>query len=454
MAHYLEFKLSPGFEDFLPRDQKGGGTALHIGLHDSKKKKKKLFLQRQRHLFMLAVWNALRDMVERDIETSGRLFLYEDEDSGRICIGVRGLKPIVNQWRAPHIFVASATMPPIEIVSHAFPDCDIEADEAVEVPLPPNTKIVQVINTPHAKHRTVKPQNQRNLRRFIMKHALKHGMPMMLVDDKPSTLAGVQKHVKLAFEKMQPPLPPGIAVRHFNAVSGLNHFKDVGLMISIGKAAPSPFVIEDQIAAITGNEPQRLAEGEWFMKAKGTIKLRDGGEVKVDCYMHPDPLVEAWRRHKHTSNVIQMIGRSRPYNRTAENPLTIYLLSNEPLDIAVDEVWDWEKNKLGTISALVEPMACDGFVVLAPDALHALWPTVFSRRTANREIKELRKLHSKSAEDIKAILATWRRFTVQKLGKGQKPREGFYDPQRFASAESLRTALKRAFGAEFDLTEG
>jgi hypothetical protein len=440
MARYLEFKLSPQLDELQPNLK---GSALER----CKKRNAKKLLQRARHMFMVEVWDALHELMEcKDVETSGRVFLYEDEHSGRICIGVRGLRPIVQQWRARKIIVASATMPPIEIIAHAFPDCDIIPDEVLEVALPEHTRIIQIIDTPTAKHRTVKKSNQEALRRFIMDHARKLGMP--------STLVGVQKHVEDAFAAMNPQLPPSITVKHFNAVAGLNGFKNVGLMISIGRAAPSPLEIEDQIAAITGRDPQRLPEGDWFMKAKGTIKLRDGSEVKVDCYMHPDPIVEAWRRHKHTSCVIQMIGRARPYNRTADNPLTIYVLSNEPLDIPVDEVLDWEKDELEPL-ALVEPMACDGFVVLAPEALSTLWPTVFeSKRSGERELQRLRDSDNAAGKRIQAILATWRRFTVQKPGARQKRRDGFYDPARFDGVEGLRSALELGLGPDLQLKEG
>ena len=143
------------------------------------------------------------------------------------------------------------------------------------------------------------------------------------------------------------------------------------------------------------------------MKAKAKIQLRDGSEVEVDCYMHPDPVVEAWRRHKHISPVIQMIGRARPYNRTKENPLVIYVLLNEPLGIPVDQVLDWNKDELEPM-ALVDPMGCDGWVALSPEVMCALWPTVFkSRRTAERELQELRG-SGKRAKDILAILANGR----------------------------------------------
>jgi hypothetical protein len=439
IARYLEFKLSPQLDELQPNLK---GTKLERCMKRNATKMQR----RARHMFMVKVWDALHDMIEGDVEISGRVFLYEDENSGRICIGVRGLSPIVQQWRAPHMIVASATMPPVAIISHAFPDCDIIPDELFDVEMPADTRIVQIINAPSAKHRTVEKQNQEALRRYIMGRALDHGMP--------STLIGIQKHLENAFETMEPPLPANIEVKHFNAVAGLNGFANVGLMISIGRAAPSPIEVENQIAAITGRDPQRLPEEKWFMKAKGIIRLRDGTEVEVDCCMHPAPLVEAWRRHKHTSNVIQMIGRSRLYNRTAENPLTVYVLSNEPLDIAVDEVLDWNKDELEPL-ALIEPMACDGFIVLAPEALCALWPSTFeSGSSADRELRQLRDGADVRGQRIQAILAKWRRFTVQKPGARQKPREGFYDPIRFDDVEALRSALEHGLGLGLKLGEG
>lgn len=217
-------------------------------------------------------------------------------------------------------------------------------------------------------------------------------------------------------------------------------------------AAPSPVHVENQIAAITGRDPQRLPEGEWFKRAKGTIQRRDGGSVEVDCYMHPDPVVEAWRRHKHVAPIIQMLGRARPYNRTAETPLVLDVLVNEPLGIAVDEVLDWVQDELEPM-ALIEPMACDRFVALAPEVLCALWPKVLgSERTAKRELEELRG-NGKAAERVRTILKGWRRFTFQKSGKGQKRREGYYDLGRFERVEGLRSALERVLGPGLRLKE-
>ena len=434
-----EYEASPPIADLKPNLR---------GIATFKKRNAKLLTRRARHMFMVQVWSALAEMLNSDIEISGRVFLYEDRASGRVCIGVRGLKHIVKQWRAPHIFVASATMPSLEIINHAFPNCDIiPDDDSYEVAMTTNTQIIQVINGPVAKHRTKKESNRMALRRYAVKCALEYSLP--------STLIGVQKDVEEKFKEMQPALPENFSVRHFNAVAGINDYENVDLMISMGRSAPSPVDVENQIAAITSRDPERLPEQEWFMKAKAKIQLRDGSEVEVDCYMHPDPVVEAWRRHKHISPVIQMIGRARPYNRTKENPLVIYVLLNEPLGIPVDQVLDWNKDELEPM-ALVDPMGCDGWVALSPEVMCALWPTVFkSRRTAERELQELRG-SGKRAKDILAILAIgrWQRFTFQKPGARQKSREGYYDKGRFENAEALRSGLEKVTGPGLQLREG
>lgn len=268
------------------------------------------------------------------------------------------------------------------------------------------------------------------------------------------TLIGVQKSVEEKINETHPTLPENFNIRHFNAVAGINDFEKVGLMISMGRSAPSPVDVENQIAAITGRDPQRLEHGEWFKRARAEIQLRDGSSVTVKCYAHPDPVVEAWRRHKHTSPVIQMLGRARPYNRTAATPLVMHALINEPLGILIDQVLDWDRDELEPM-ALVEPMACAGFVVLAPEVMCRLWPAVFeSRRTAKRELQQLRDEDDVPAGRIKAILAGWRPFSLQKPGKGQKRRSGYYDPARFGSAEGLQGALEPALGPDLQLREG
>ena len=453
-ARWIEFKLMP---DIAFRPNLKGEK-----LRECEKRNAKALARRARHMFMAEFFKQLGDWLSRDdIEISGRCFVTCDED-GEVFIGVRGLRPICQQWLAPNLIVASATMPPLELLAYAFPDCDIIPDDQPDdemVELPKSVRIVQVRNAPTPMYKTRRPLNQNALRRYAMERALEHHIQPK-ADGTPAILVGVQLDVEKAFNEMELKLPGHFAVRHFNAVSGLNDFRSVDLMISIGLTRVSPVDLEDQVAAITGRDPERLGEGERLKKVMGHIYLRSGDVVETTYYVHPDRLVEMWRKHKYIAAIIQMIGRSRLYNRDADSPLVIYVLCDEPIGVLVDEVLDWDSDELHPM-ALVEPINVDGFVVLAPEAMIKLWPSVFeskgekqSKRTAERELQQLRDKDDKAAKRIQAILAGWCPFTLQKPGKRQKRRQGYYDPDRFHGVEELRGSLERALGPGLELKEG
>ena len=413
-----------------------------------------IWARRRELLFVDKLAEILREMMERsDIEVSGRAYLYQDEKKLHTYIGLRWLNPIVQQWRANNIVVMSATMPPVEIVSHAFPGCDIIPDDTdYDVTMPKATRFTQVKNAPVSLTRTGKPANQVALRRYAMERALelKIGKPA----DKnalPSILIGVQKSLEEAWQAK--PLPEHYSIEHFGNVSGLNNYREVQLLVSMGTTLVKPIDIEDQIAAITGRDPQRLTQG-WFLRARGTIVLKDGSHVHTQCHVHPDELAEKWRKHKHCGPRDQLILRGRPYTRSAVYPLYNYVLSNEPMyGIKPDVVLDWVKDQLEPM-AMVEPMEIDGFLVLAPKAMRQLWPDVFtSTSMTDRELKALREASSKPAKRILNILAGWRKFKVQKAGPRQKWREGYFNPARFDGVENLRGALETAFGAGLQLIE-
>ena len=49
--------------------------------------------------------------------------------------------------------------------------------------------------------------------------------------------------------------PTPIAVEHFNNIAGLDRYKDVRLLITVGRTVPGPEAVEAMAAALTGAEP-------------------------------------------------------------------------------------------------------------------------------------------------------------------------------------------------------
>ena len=164
---------------------------------------------------------------------------------------------------------------------------------------------------------------------------------------------------------LQENLPPedlhenGIMLAHFNAISGLDIFKHVRLLISIGRTAPGPRAVEMLAGVLTGKQPVLVPDNlrgyTGYAQIKRSIRLRDGSGHVVDCCdQHPDPFAEAIRWLICEGELIQTIGRARGVNREADEPLDIESLSNVVLPITVDEVMYWK-----TPSSLIETQRMD-----------------------------------------------------------------------------------------------
>src|SRR5262249_1178972 len=122
-------------------------------------------------------------------------------------------------------------------------------------------------------------------------------------------------------------LPDNIFVEHFNAIAGLDNFKDVRLLILIGRVIPGPEVAETDAGGLSGAQPQKLPHGKWYRKVRRGIRRPDGSGVAVDCDEHPDPMAEMVRFQLCECEMVQAIGRGRGINRTAETPLDIDIVA-------------------------------------------------------------------------------------------------------------------------------
>lgn len=438
LAIKYEFALMPGV---------CAGPGLHgRALQRFDERHRELLAIRRVHLRMVEVWRALRDMLQRDdVEVSGRLYLKRSSNgSGRVMLGVRGIRPIVAQWQADTIII-DATLPDVALLRPWYPQVKVVGADELEVDMPDHVRLRLVARAPVSRTRlidTTSDENRRAIRDYELLRWLQAG--------KPKTLIGCQ----LAYEQwlMLRSLPANVHVRHFNDVAGENLYRDVGLLVAGGRTAPGPRVVEDIAGAISGQQPQRVT-GRWYPRAIALVQLRDGSIRAVPVIRHPDPIAEMVRWLKHDASFAQLVGRARPFEDERDGGLVIDMLYEWQPPWPVDEVLDWESDGLAP-SPLVAPMALEGFVVRSPAALTWLWPDTFkSLRSANRAWLELDG-EGEGAKATRAILEGWHLFTVQRSGPRQKWLAGWYDPERFASADELRKRLEGVFGAGLKLREG
>lgn len=198
-------------------------------------------------------------------------------------------------------------------------------------------------------------------------------------------------------------LPAAVATCHFNALSGLDQWRDVRLIIVIGRPMPTPGAVEDMAEVLTFSPIERVSG--WYpvraahLDMKGTgegpaivTKRGKGAEATPGAPHHPDTLAEAIRWQICEGELLQALGRGRGVNRDANSPLQIDVLCNLPLPIAVDEAAAFETFE-PTPAAL---MQARGFEVLDTSAkgawavVAAILPDVFPTADAARDAHKAR----------------------------------------------------------------
>lgn len=179
---------------------------------------------------------------------------------------------------------------------------------------------------------------------------------------------------------------PGVSTGHFKAIAGLDVFKDVALLIVIGRPLPR----SDELAKLTSAYFGHVPKGE-FQRIRRGLLMRDGSRRAVSVIEHEDPKVELMRVAVCNDEIIQAIGRGRGVNRTAEDPLEVQVLADVALPMVHERVVPWDSVK----PDLIQRMLLAGLAVDSPAdaaALHAdLFHTVaaadhaFRRAGFNRQ---------------------------------------------------------------------
>jgi putative DNA primase/helicase len=321
---------------------------------------------------VIQIWEAAHEFLNRaDINVSGRLTLKQD--NGQRMIEWRGIKGISKQFTVPTLML-DATLPPLDMLKIYHPRAEIVAD--IKVELPKSALIRQILGTPTSARKTNNSKRLAEIRRYILARYLELNRPLTLVICQQK----LEKWLK------QSGLPDDITVEHYNNITGIDAYRDVRLMLLIGRTAPGPQAMEALTAALTGKSPSVTTAGNngfrWYDEVKRGIRLRDGSGIATWGDQHPDPEVEAIRYQIHEAELVQAFGRGRAVNRTAANPLDADFLFDTALPVTVDEVERWKPPSL-----LIET-AIDGVMLTAECDLMKirkdLWP---NRTVATRTLK-------------------------------------------------------------------
>jgi hypothetical protein len=240
------------------------------------------------------VWAAARTLLgeENPDATSGRLWLSTTKsDEGVVrTVRTRGVKPIAAPWNVPTLLM-DATLPDPVILRAFYPQVEVIDDIDVTMP---HVTVRQVLGAPVAMRRLFnvdeaegkpkqrnlpKPLNLKKLRRYILRRWIEMGRKPTLVICQQAVEAWLKAYG----------LPESIALEHFNNVAGLDQYRDVRLLISIGRTQPQPTDLEADAGALIGLEAVQAGTKpngtRWFDKVERGIRREPA--LRIECLSEP-----------------------------------------------------------------------------------------------------------------------------------------------------------------------
>ena len=367
---------------------------------------------------IIDIWAAMLEVLDtRDL--SGRMFMSTDK--GVRKVRVNRVRSIDNKWRELPTLLLDATLPREEVLRLWFPNI-VTTSLDVDMPF---THVRMVADAPIAaaklaKDKTAAKARRKDVRRYVLKRWIETG--------RGETLVVCQKGYEGWLCGDGRWLPDHVYVVHFGAMAGLDAFKRVRLLISIGRPIPGPQETEELAGVLSRRQLDSgvttyTSGAAWFPHRYGGIAMRDGSCLGIEQDYHPDPLVKSIRWQHHEAQVLQAIGRARGVNRTADLPLQVDVMDNVCLPVLVDEVVGFEP------PLPIVDMLAEGVVLTSPQDIHAAWPEAFgSIPTAERFTSDFGDELTLDAIRQTTGEPGWQAFSYQWAGAGQRPRAGCYLP--------------------------
>lgn len=325
----------------------------------------------------VAIWRALGALLDSEDEHTGRLEISSKktpEGSVRTIV-LRTRSDIKDQVSGLPMLLLDATMP-LEVVRHFLPRVELLAELR---PISPHMKVHQIIGgwgktslDPDSNPNT--PENERERRRGLVRElsdfvALKSGGDGLVV---------TYEAIEAAFER------PGVRTGHFNAIAGLDGFKDVKSAFIIGRPLPQADDLRAMALALTGRPV--VAEGGQ-VETRGAL-MEDGTGAAMNVRTYSDPDMEALRVAVTESEVIQAVGRVRGVNRTAANPVDVWLFADVATAIPINRMVRWSEIRPGNLAR----MASRGLMLSSPADAARIYPDLFptpeaAKKALQRELK-------------------------------------------------------------------
>jgi hypothetical protein len=309
-----------------------------------------------------ALFQAMARLLQGGEDQDGRIRLLPGEP-GHVAssVLVTGLHKVVDDLAHLPILHLDATLRP-ELVETVLPGLAV-TDITAEAPHMTMTAICgsfgksTVVEDPKASA----AENQR--RRNRLNECVDYVRWQAARVAPGRVLVVTYKQIEAAFAGI-----PGVETGHFKAIAGLDIYKDIALLIVIGRPLPG----DDEIGQMTSSYLGHVPVGGYRQVRKGLL-MRDGSRRAISVIEHEDLKAELLRAAVCDDEIIQAIGRGRGVNRTEADPLKVQVLADVALPVEYDRVVSWDS----CMPDVFQQVLLAGVAVESPADAAALHPGLF-----------------------------------------------------------------------------
>jgi putative DNA primase/helicase len=337
-----------------------------------------------------AMWQAVEELLSGPLDATGRLRteIKTTADGSVLYLKLNGRRDIHERIAEVPVIALDATLN-IDIVKQFFPCIKLTLDLEVQAP---HERVTQVVGLPVGKASLSQLEPGKRRPQEEQRVANKRERLLTVV----RRLAAGRRCVVITNKELTPLFDgagQNIEVAHFNAIEGIDRWRNVDVLITIGRPLPSHRPIEDMGAALTG-KPVSLPEHPPSRKGgrpqkmivqNRAIRLKSGAEAALSCRVFELPEAELIRQAVTEAAIVQAIGRARGVNRTAENPVEVFMILHDTtVPIAVDAMVQFEDLEPTKIDIMIERGLVPAWSADAVKLYLDLWPTAQAARQAYR----------------------------------------------------------------------
>lgn len=262
----------------------------------------------------------------------------ETKEGPVLYIDLYWVERLKNGWRLPTVLLDAT--PCKKITETFFPQSSYGQLELEKFTCPmTHTTITQVIDSKLPKAMMVPTDQAGGRKNLERKNNLARLAALVeVLANRGATLLVTSKAIE---ERIKGRLPDAVDVLHYGALSGLDEFRDHRVIILAGRLELPVRECEHQAGVFqkTAVEP---APGDWYdTKVVGIETTNKGLDIRVEATRHSNRIGEEIRWSWNEGQLLQALGRGRGVRRTVSNPLEIFICTNVPLPIQVDQVIKW-----------------------------------------------------------------------------------------------------------------